>query len=368
MREFIKDILVEDYNDKYNQIYEASDLIKYLDKKTGAIEGDSKTRRSLGNIYAIYSVLYYYLEMNFYNNKEKYKKFDGFEYNLLWKFCKQQYGGNKLQNHSLNNRLNTEFLNKVARDSSKELLIINGSKYLIHIDYIYVNNIDISKTVVKIIEKYIELLKTKDSKLSRDLEILRNLEDLNEKKFKIDSLLEEKSEARIFEIISYAILKNHYKKQHIYIGTSLINIKKEQLNLYKTGRTNANDGGIDFVMKPLGRFFQVTEVDKYDKYLLDIDKVLHFPITFVIKTSSSKDTILKEIKQYIKEKSGGMEVIIEKYENSIEEIITINELRNLLNNLNESSINSLIEDIDIYYKIELNIEENDNEDEKDDLE
>ena len=63
-----------------------------------------------------------------------------------------------------------------------------------------------------------------------------------------------------------------------------------------------------------------------------------------------------------------MEVIIEKYKNSIEEIITINELRNWLNNLNESSINSLIEDIDTYYKIELNIEENDNEAEKDDLE
>lgn len=368
MREFIKDILIEDYNDKYNQIYENSDLIKYLDKKTGAIEGDSKTRRSLGNIYAIYSVLYYYLEMDFYNNKEKYKKFNGFEYNVLWNFCKQQYGGNKLQNHALNNRLNTEFLNKVARGSSKELLIINGSKYLIHIDYLYVNNIDISKTVVKIIEKYIELLKAKDFKLSSDLEMLRNLEDLNEKKFKIDSLLEEKSEARIFEIISYAILKNHYKNQHIYIGTSLTNIKKEKLNLYKTGRTNANDGGIDFVMKPLGRFFQVTEVDKYDKYLLDIDKVLHFPITFVIKTNSSKDTILKEIKEYIKEKSGGMEVIIEKYENSIEEIITINELRNWLNNLNESNINSLIEDIDTYYKIELNIEENDDETEKEGLE
>ncbi len=298
--------------------------------------------------------------MDFYNNKEKYKKFDGFEYHILWNFCKQQYGGNKLQNHALNNRLNTEFLNKISRDYNKELLIINGSKYLIHIDYLYVNNIDISKTVVKIIEKYIELLKIKDSKLSSDLEILRNLEDLNEKKFKINSLLEEKSEARIFEIISYAILKNHYKNQHIYIGTSLTNIKKEQLNLYKTGRTNANDGGIDFVMKPLGRFFQVTEVDKYDKYLLDIDKVLHFPITFVIKTNSSKNTILKEIKKYIKEKSGGMEVIIEKYENSIEEIITINELRNWLNNLNESSINSIIEDIDRYYRIELNIEENDN--------
>lgn len=355
MRNFIKDILQEDYGNNYNEILNNSPLIKYLDKKTGAIDGDSKTRRSLGNIYAIYSVLYYYNEMGFYNNKPKYQKFDGFEYNILWTFCKNQYGGNKLQNHALNNRLNTEFLNKVAKDSNKELLIINGSKYLIHVDYLYVNNIDISKTVIKIIEKYIELLKTKDFKLSNDLEKLRSLTDLNEKKSKIDSLLEEKSEARIFEIISYAILKNHYKNQHIFIGTSLENVRKEQLNLYKTGRTNANDGGIDFVMKPLGRFFQVTEVNKYDKYLLDIDKVLHFPITFVIKTKMNKKAVLEDIKNYIFEKSGGMKVIIDKYENSIEEIITINELRNWLNKLNEESINNLIDDIDTYYKIELNI-------------
>lgn len=361
MRDFIKEILIEDYGDKYNQIYENSDLIKYLNKKTGAVDGNSKTRRSLGNIYAIYSILYYYLKMNFYNDKEKYKKFAGFKYKVLWDFCKQQYGGNKIQNHSLNNRLNTEFINKAASDHAKELLIINDNKYLIHIDYLYVNDIDISRTVVRIIQKYIELLKMKDFKLSCDLEILRNLKDLNEKKFKIDSLLEEKSEARIFEIISYAILKNHYKNQYIYIGKSLASIKKEQLTLYKTGRTNANDGGIDFVMRPLGRFFQVTEVDRYDKYLLDIDKVLHFPITFVIKTNSSKDLILKNLSEYIEKRSGGMEVIIEKYKNSIEEIITINELRKWLNDLNESSINNLIEDIDNYYKIELNIDTFENE-------
>ena len=362
MREFIKDILIEDYKDDYKKIYDNSYLIQYLNKKTGAIEGDSKTRRSLANIYAIYSVLHYYIENGFYNKKEKYNQFEGFEYGTLWNFCRAQYGGSKLQNHALNNRLNTEFLNKVAKDENKVLLIINGSKYLIHVDYIYVNNIDTSKTVIKIIEKYVELLKEKDFKLSNDLEILKNLKDINEKKYKIDTLLEEKSEARIFEIISYAILKNHYKNQHVYIGTSLTNIKKEKLKLYKTGRTNANDGGIDFVMKPLGRFFQVTEVDKYDKYLLDIDKVLHFPITFVIKTELSKNEVLQNIRNYINEKSGGMKVIVEKYENSIEERITINELRNWLNGLNEDSINYLISDINTYYKMELNIE-NEDEDE-----
>lgn len=361
MREFIKDILIEDYQDDYKKIYDNSYLIQYLNKKTGAIEGNSKTRRSLANIYAIYSVLYYYIENDFYNNKQKYIQFSGFEYSTLWNFCREQYGGSKLQNHALNNRLNTEFLNKIAKNSNKELLIINGSKYLIHVDYIYVKDIDISKTVIKIIEKYIELLKAKDFKLATDLETLKKLKDVNEKKFKIDTLLEEKSEARIFEIISYAILKNHYRNKHIYIGKNLTSIKKEKLNLYKTGRTNANDGGIDFVMKPLGRFFQVTEVDKYDKYLLDIDKVLHFPITFVIKTELSKEHVLENIKKYIIEKSGGMKVIVEKYEKSIEEIITINELKKWLNKLNEESINNLISDIDTYYKMELNIENEDDD-------
>ena len=108
-------------------------------------------------------------------------------------------------------------------------------------------------------------------------------------------------------------------------------------------------------MRPIGRFFQVTEVDKYDKYLLDMDKVMHFPITFVIKTSKDKKSILDDIKNYIIVKSGDMEILKKKYFNSIEEIITINELRKWLNDLNDESINELIKDIDIYYKLEFNI-------------
>ena len=355
MREFIKEILYDDFGDNYKKIYDYSDLIQYLDKKTGAINGDSKTRRSLGNIYAIYSLLIFYMENNFYNNKSAYKKFEGFEYTELWNFCKQQYGGNKLQNHAFNNRLNGEFANKVAKNPSKELLVIDGSKYLLHIDYLYVENIDISKTLIKIIEKYISLLKEKDLQLSKSLKNLLELQDTSAKKKVIEGLIEEKSEARIFEIISYAILKNHYKDEYIYIGKTIEDIQRESLKLYKTGRTNANDGGIDFVMRPIGRFFQVTEVDKYDKYLLDMDKVMHFPITFVIKTSKDKKSILDDIKNYIIVKSGDMEILKKKYFNSIEEIITINELRKWLNDLNDESINELIKDIDIYYKLEFNI-------------
>lgn len=355
MREFIKEILYEDFGNNYEKIYNSSDLIQYLNKKTGAIDGDSKTRRSLGNIYAIYSLLIFYTNNSFYNNKNSYKKFEGFEYTELWNFCKKQYGGNKLQNHAFNNRLNGEFANKVAKNPSKEILVINGSKYLLHIDYLYIKNIDISKTLIKIIEKYISLLKEKDLQLSNGLKQLLKLKDSTAKKKIIEGLIEEKSEARIFEIISYAILKNHYKSEYIYIGRTMENIQKECLKLYKTGRTNANDGGIDFVMRPIGRFFQVTEVNRYDKYLLDMDKVMHFPITFVVKTARNKQSILNDMEDYIITKSGDMEILKKKYFNSIEEIITINELKKWLNDLNDTSIDELIKDIDIYYKLEFNI-------------
>lgn len=97
--------------------------------------------------------------------------------------------------------------------------------------------------------------------------------------------------------------------------------------LYKTGRTNTNDGSIDFVMRPVGRFFQVTEVNNYDKYLLDIDNVIYFPISFGIKTKLNKEKVLADIEQYIAHLSNGMVVLEERYHKAIEEIITINELK-----------------------------------------
>ena len=110
-------------------------------------------------------------------------------------------------------------------------------------------------------------------------------------------------------------------------------------------------------MRPVGRFFQVTEVNNYDKYLLDIDKVLHFPISFVIKTTKSKQIVEQEIERYIEEKSGGMVVVKERYKKAFEEIITINEIKMWLLQLDEDSINLIINDIDFYYKMEMNLED-----------
>ncbi len=351
--EFIKRILIADYPENYQQIYDASLLLQYLDKKTKAIHGNSKTRRSLANIYAVYSILHFY-EKDFYNRADCYREFGGYDYMRLFHYYRSLYGGSKLQNHALNSRVNGEFKNKFP-NVENDLIIVNNGKYLLHIDYLYVGTEDVSRSAIKIIEKYVELLIEKDHALIRTLQTMTQFSDYTAKRKQIEVLLIEDSEARIFEIISYAILKNHYKNTKVYFGYSPDSIHEEELRLFKTGRTNANDGGIDFVMRPVGRFFQVTEVRSFDKYLLDLDKVMHYPVSFVVKTEKDKDSIKSELRSYIENRANGMRVIRERYENAIEEIITINELKTWTSELGDDDIDDIIRDIDVYYRFEMNL-------------
>ncbi len=117
-------------------------------------------------------------------------------------------------------------------------------------------------------------------------------------------------------------MKYYYYDQNIYWGFEINNLTKENLKLYKTGRTNANDGGIDFVMKPLGRFFQVTETLDFKKYFLDIDKIQKFAITFVIKSVEDVKDIRSKINTNAK-KIYLVNAIVEKYMDCIEEVINI---------------------------------------------
>lgn len=351
---FVAEILKKQFPQDFQNIYNNSYILQYLDKKMKAVHGDCKTRRSLASIYAIYSILCFYYA-DFYEKIDEYRKFHGYDYMKLFTFSRTLYGGTKLQNHAFNSRVNGEFRNKFPTVTN-DLIVINDGKYLLHVDYLYVEGHDISKASKLIIDEYMDLLMQKDNALIAVLQELKELSDYDEKKRKINVLLTEDTEARIFEIISYAILKNHYKNVKVYFGYSLDLIKEEHLELFKTGRTNANDGGIDFVMRPIGRFFQVTEVNNYDKYLLDIDKVMHFPISFVIKTSETKEKILLDIEKYIDAKANGMVVIEKRYHKAIEEIITINELELWTSELDNADIDRILRDIDIYYKLEMNMD------------
>jgi len=198
---FIKEILISAYPHNYQTIYDKSLMLQYIDKKTKAVHGNSKTRRSLANLYSIYSILYFY-EREYYQKPDEYRKFQGYEYMRLFAFYRGLYGGSKLQNHALNSRVNGEFRNKF-QDAQYDLIIINDGKYLIHIDYLYIDGNDISKVTCRIIEKYIDLFISKDHALISILEQMTKIVNYSEKKQKINELLSEDAEARIFEIISY---------------------------------------------------------------------------------------------------------------------------------------------------------------------
>jgi len=173
----------------------------------------------------------------------------------------------------------------------------------------------------------------------------------------IKNLLRDDVDARIFEIVSYAILKEYYSDQKIYWGWEQDDLTEENLILYKTGKTNANDGGIDFVMKPLGRFFQVTETIDSSKYFLDIDKVQKYPITFVVKT----DLPVEQIRIKVKEQAQArylVKSVVALYMKSIEEIINITKLMELFEEvLSKGGSTAIIGEIVVQSRFEFDLNE-----------
>ena len=56
-----------------------------------------------------------------------------------------------------------------------------------------------------------------------------------------------------------------------------------------------------------------------------------------------------------------MVIIKDRYKSAIEEIITINELVKWTFNLNDNDVDGIIRDIDIYYRLEMNMDNNEDE-------
>ncbi|MFN8498586.1 MAG: hypothetical protein U0641_12105 [Anaerolineae bacterium] len=102
-------------------------------------------------------------------------------------------------------------------------------------------------------------------------------------------------DARIFEIVSFAILKAHYGEQAIYWGWPTYELKQDFLVLYKTGRTNANDGGIDFVMKPPGGSFKSPKPLTSINTSWTLTKSI-VSLTFVVKSTESEAAIRTQLR------------------------------------------------------------------------
>ena len=121
------------------------------------------------------------------------------------------------------------------------------------------------------------------------------------------------------------------------------------------GRTNSNDGGIDFLMIPLGRVFQVTETLNFKKYFLDIDKLNKFPITFIVKSNKTPEEIYKKISADAS-KTYSDKNILNKYLKCFDEIITSKTLIEYLYKCIENNLlPQIIDDLIFNCRVEYNI-------------
>lgn len=318
-------------------------------------------------MYAIYVLVEDYISNGF-DKKDGYSDYEGVKFSNLLKRQRELPFGTKLQNHALNHRMNEEFKKFFPTCEFTPIIrVTETNRYWFNENLIKVRvnkkTFNISHAILEIIDTYVAVKRDSFEKFIDTCEKLKELEEEKTPKTSefVLSLLALNVDARIFEIVSFAILKYYYSDQTVFFGFEIDDIEEENLKLYKTGRTNANDGGIDFVMKPLGRFFQVTETTDVKKYFLDIDKLEKFPITFVIKSDESHESLLSTIKSNA-ENQYAIKAVVDKYMSCIEEIINIPELTSRFNKTVElGKLNDILSEIIIQSKVEFNYEYNEYE-------
>lgn len=328
------DILSHEFGvDKGTQVLEQSPLLQYIAIKTRSANRGSKARGSFANLYAIYVLVEDYIGGAF-ASTSAYADYEGARFTALLQRQRELPFGERLQNHALNSRLNEEFRKYFPTSEYVPILRnLETNRYWINEGLLRVTlpgspEVNIGAAVITIIDAYVVAKRDSFQQFLDSCRRLAEIEDegATEGIVFVESLLAPTVDARIFEIVSFAILRSYYAAQSIWIGSAQDEVEEQPLILYKTGRTNANDGGIDYVMRPLGRFYQVTETLDIRKYFLDIDKVQRFPITFVVKSELATQDLTESIRRYA-EKAFTAHAVVETYMNAVEEIINITTMK-----------------------------------------
>jgi len=359
----IKAILKKNFFKNADAIFEKSLLIQYLNEKTRSANRNSKARGSFANLYAVYVIIEDYISKG-YNKRGNYTVYEGALFGNLFARQRELPFGSKLQNHALNNRMNSEFQKYYPNSEYIPILRnLETNRYWINENLLKITigkkSYNLATTVIEIIDEYIQTKQDAFIRFVKSCEELQEIGTDTPEKVEefILNLLAPNVDARLFEIVSYSILKYYYHGQKIYWGFEINKLNKENLQLYKTGRTNANDGGIDFVMKPFGRFFQVTETLDFKKYFLDIDKIQKFPISFIIKSIDPTEIILQKIKENAL-KTYSIIAIVDKYMSCVEEVINIPTLISRFEEaVKQGYLNKVLDEIILQSKVEFNYEE-----------
>jgi len=363
----IRSILSRHFGETAKDLFEKSSLLQYINLKTVSATRGSKARSSFANLYAIYVLAEDYIYHGF-DKKGDYSSYEGVQFSILFRRQRELPFGRKLQNHALNHRLNEEFRKFFPQcDAQPILRVVETKRYWINEKLIVLSlgrkSFNLARPIVEIIAAYSEM---KQASFEGFVQTCLKLKEISKKKseeveYFVSGLLAPDVDARIFEIVSYAILKYFYHDQIVYFGFQLDELEKSPLVLYKTGRTNANDGGIDFVMKPLGRFFQVTETIDVRKYFLDIDKIERYPITFVIKSMDSIEDLLHKLREGA-ERQYYINAIVDKYMACIEEVVNIPILQERFHTcVAQGYLGAIMKEIVRQSKVEFNYEWSDEE-------
>ncbi len=356
----IQEILKEKYGTLAQEVFTSSEILQYLNIKTRSAAKGAKSRGSFANLYAIYVLVEDYLANDF-DKSGEYCTYEGAMFTKLLKRQRELPFGQKLQNHALNHRMNEEFKKyfrtcdfiPILRSPETNRYWFNENLLKIKVKRRQAN---LAEAILEIIDSYVE---TKKDAFERFIQFCEGTKSLSEEEIVdfIRKLVEPTADARIFEIVSYSILKYYYHDENIYWGFELDKIQQDRLQLFKTGRTNANDGGIDFVMKPLGRFFQVTETVDVNKYFLDIDKIEKYPITFVVKSTEPIEVIRNKIRQQA-QRQYSIKAIVKRYMDCIEEVVNIPVLLDRFGQaVNQRHLNNILSEIVKQSKLEFSYDD-----------
>lgn len=340
---FIKSRLLDDLEvDEARSLLLNNNLLEYIGKKTQAVTKSSTSRGSYGNLSTLLEILRDYVK-----NYDDYEQYDGIEWNQLQPKIQSIPGCSKIQNHPANQRLNEDYKKYYGRDDTYgpvNRIPIEGRRgttYKINHGLLEptgdadLNKKELAELMIDILELYFYFREYGDIRVVEKCEELKENPLENEEeiiKF-LDNTVNQK-DAREFEVASFVILKGWFATKSVMFGESRSQVEEHQLELYKTGSVNANDGGIDYVLTPVGRFFQATQNFKFDKYFLDIEKLSKFPITFIIQTDMSAVEASKKIEQDARKKYED-EDALQRYLNSFEKIFTLKHMTNILSELQE---------------------------------
>lgn len=238
---YINSYLKNKYGKDAESLFSLSHILQYLVLKTKSANKGAKARGSFANLYAIYVIIEDYLNKGF-DKSGKYSDYEGVQFSVLFKRQRELPFGAKLQNHALNSRMNEEFFKYFPTQTGMPPIMhdLVTQRYWFNENYLKikvgVRIYNIAEDIINIIDRYVEVKQDTFKQFIVQCETLQdiNVEDIAEVTDFIMTLLAPNVDARLFEIVSYSILKYYYKDVKIYWGFTpeIEKLKKDYLHLY----------------------------------------------------------------------------------------------------------------------------------------